>query len=200
MSADEKVTMTRVECRSIVKRAYPEAAEIMDELQPSEWVAALRGAKLPSAVEMVKPLADAFAAADARAAETAAAEAAVPKVPDGYPAQNGRTPLRSLDEWEALPMGERVKRMDECDWLLANDGKWPESAAPAAAQSQATPPESPDVPEGVVAAAQRHAATTVQPPPGKAPLTLADVDGLSQAEMIERMDEIDALLAGGTQR
>jgi len=35
-----------------------------------------------------------------------------------------------------------------------------------------------------------------KPPPGKAPLrTMADVEALSQQEMIDRMDEVDVVLA-----
>jgi hypothetical protein len=76
-----------------------------------------------------------------------------------------------------------------------------ERTAEVAAQPPATPatpaapvPGAAAVPAEVAALAP---AVGPQPPPGKAPLTAADLDGMSQAEAVERMPEIDALLKAG---
>ncbi len=68
---------------------------------------------------------------------------AEPAIPAGYPVREGCAPLRSQEEWEKLDQKERLARMDEVDWLLAND--WPDAPdapaaqAPAAAAAQLPP-------------------------------------------------------------
>jgi hypothetical protein len=60
-------------------------------------------------------------------------------------------------------------------------------------------PAQPTAPEAPPAAAPPAVPAEAGPPrpPGKAPLTsMADVDALSQAEIVERMDEVDVLLRG----
>jgi hypothetical protein len=64
--------------------------------------------------------------------------------------------------------------------------------APAPAATPAATPEIPSAPlvPAPVAAAQ---AAGPQPPPGKAPLTVADLSTISQAEAVARMDEVEWL-------
>jgi hypothetical protein len=65
-----------------------------------------------------------------------------------------------------------------------------------AAPAQPTAPEAPPAAVDPAPPAVPAEAGT-PPPPGKAPLTsMADVDALSQAEIVERMDEVDVLLRG----
>jgi hypothetical protein len=52
-------------------------------------------------------------------------------------------------------------------------------------------PAAPAVPAAAAPAAEETA------PPGKAPLTAADLGTISQEEAVERMDEVDALLRAG---
>lgn len=70
----------------------------------------------------------------------------------------------------------------------------PEAAALAAvAGTMGVAPMAPEV--GTVVAPGPLPPGVPTPPPGKAPLlTEADVDALSQAEMVERMDEVDHVL------
>jgi hypothetical protein len=62
------------------------------------------------------------------------------------------------------------------------------AAAPAPAAPEI--PAAPQVPAPVAAAAAQQGPS---PPPGKAPLTIADLSTIGQAEALARMDEVEAL-------
>jgi hypothetical protein len=64
------------------------------------------------------------------------------------------------------------------------------AAEPAAPVAPVEIPAAPLVPTPIAAAAAQQGP---QPPPGKAPLTTADLNTISQAEAVQRMDEIEAL-------
>jgi hypothetical protein len=53
-----------------------------------------------------------------RQAEAEAARRARPSPVNFATPPPGKAPIRSLDEWEALPQGEQLSRMDEVDVLL----------------------------------------------------------------------------------
>src|SRR2546429_9955169 len=66
----------------------------------------------------------------AAGAPTAPAAPAVPAEIAALAAQQtgpqpppGKAPLRTLDEWEALPQAERLARMDEADWLFVHENE-----------------------------------------------------------------------------
>lgn len=74
----------------------------------------------------------------------------------------------------------------------------PPTAQPAAPEAPAAatpaPAVAPQIPTApLVPAPVAVAARGPQPPPGKAPLTVADLSTISQAEAVARMDEIEAL-------
>ncbi len=74
----------------------------------------------------------------------------------------------------------------------------PAASAGDPAVSAATPATPAAVPEvGTAVAPGPLPAGAPTPPPGKAPLvTMVDVDALSQAEVVARMDEVDFVLYG----
>lgn len=70
----------------------------------------------------------------------------------------------------------------------------PEAVAPPApVQVALAAPEIPAAPMVPAPVADAVAQRGPQPPPGKAPLTIADLSTISQGEAVERMDEIETL-------